>query len=245
MASALLDDHLHQAVDGRRPCASCDGLSGSKPDRQSRADPARLRCHLGDRRIRLRHRLLQRAQPRLVLRASQSRRDRSSSTRRSSIVFGTSCHWPVMACWTSLCVAASTPSAIGGAHRLRASAGIASQALRISCSSLLTSSSISTRFSLVALQQAPAHVVVQLAEVRGDLSAGLHVEAVAQLADDRDGAIDQARLLGRVAALHAAARRGDALERAVHQHDDQAMRIRRRDATMRRSALVGSEVRCS
>ena len=43
------------------------------------------------------------------------------------------------------------------------------------------------------------------------------------------------------AVAHEAACGGDALERAVHQHDDQAVRIRGRDTRMRRGAAVGGE----
>src|SRR5687767_68690 len=91
------------------------------------------------------------------------------------------------------------------------------------------------------LEQAPAHVIVELAEVGGELAAALQVEAVAQLADDRNRAIDQARLLGGVATRHATARGADALDGAVQQHHDQAMRVSGCDSAMRLRAAVGSE----
>ena len=91
------------------------------------------------------------------------------------------------------------------------------------------------------LHEARAHVFVERVEVVGYLAAGLEVEAVAQLVDDRDRAVQELRLLGAAAVGHEAARRRDAFERTVHQHHDQAMRVRGRDAGVDRRAAISGE----
>ncbi len=84
----------------------------------------------------------------------------------------------------------------------------------------------------VRRDQLPRHVVIQVVQVRRNDAAGLEIEAAAQLIDDRSGGVQQPVLLRKLLVLHAAARLGNALQRAVHQHQDQPMRVRRSDASV-------------
>src|SRR5690606_32418956 len=86
------------------------------------------------------------------------------------------------------------------------------------------------------------HVVVQLAQVRGDLPARGQVETRVELTDDRSRTMDELRFLGHLAVLDAALRSADSLDRAIDQHHDELVRVGRRNAPMRRRAAVRGEL---
>ena len=91
----------------------------------------------------------------------------------------------------------------------------------------------------IRLHEARAHVFVERVEIVGDVATGLEVEAVAQLVDDRDRAVQELRLLGAAAVRHEAARLSTSLTDRLTDKADIALRTKALNAksvTLQKSA---------